>query len=288
MSRFLHNVVRRGAGLPVTSAQASLRESPVPSISSGDGLVELNSETFPEASNPAAAAEQEATARSSVQTPGTSAVSSLSFPPPAFIQHLVEPLKAGSARVPVVLQRPETPQSSLEGQNALSPTDPATGVEAARSTHGNRITVASEGPTKIEKGVDGSSVVLSVAGTEFARSSEETQLRDEHLTLEMEPPAGPSFVADNHSQKGSTLDSVVLTPTPTIRPRFADTKPGFSIPKAVVSVSSPAPESPLPIHVRIGRVEVRDTPANGQPGRVAPPPLGFANYYRIRNYRGWK
>jgi hypothetical protein len=76
-------------------------------------------------------------------------------------------------------------------------------------------------------------------------------------------------------------------PAPTIRPALADSPNLLQFPK-LAPASSPTPPSQLPIHVRIGRVEVRaataPTPTPAGPG--SPAPLGFDGYYRVRNYRG--
>jgi hypothetical protein len=78
----------------------------------------------------------------------------------------------------------------------------------------------------------------------------------------------------------------LVLPTPTIRPALTESHTLLPFPKTM-SAYSPTPPSQLPIHVRIGRVEVRaattPTPA---PARSSPPaPLGFDNYYRVRTYR---
>jgi hypothetical protein len=51
----------------------------------------------------------------------------------------------------------------------------------------------------------------------------------------------------------------------------------------------PAPSPQLPVHVRIGKVEVRAAPAPVLRSPAAPAPqapLGFGAYYRVRTYRG--
>jgi hypothetical protein len=59
-------------------------------------------------------------------------------------------------------------------------------------------------------------------------------------------------------------------------------------PAIVAPTSSPAPAIPPPIHVRIGRIEVRGAPAPAPPVAPGPPATGgFAAYTRLRNYRLW-
>jgi len=73
---------------------------------------------------------------------------------------------------------------------------------------------------------------------------------------------------------------------PTIRPAPAESHALLPFPKTP-SASSPTPASQPPIHVRIGRVEVRAAPPpTSAPARPSPPaPLGFDGYYRVRTYR---
>lgn len=73
---------------------------------------------------------------------------------------------------------------------------------------------------------------------------------------------------------------------PTIRPAPAESHTLLQVPKATPA-ASPTPPAQLPIHVRIGRVEVRATAApTPTPASPSPPaPLGFDGYYRLRTYR---
>ncbi|MGH2398184.1 MAG: hypothetical protein ACRDFW_14670, partial [bacterium] len=75
-------------------------------------------------------------------------------------------------------------------------------------------------------------------------------------------------------------------PATTIRPALAESHTLLQFPKTTPA-SLPTPPAQLPIHVRIGRVEVRATTApTPTPSRPsAPAPLGFDSYYRVRNYR---
>jgi hypothetical protein len=75
-------------------------------------------------------------------------------------------------------------------------------------------------------------------------------------------------------------------PAATIRPALAESLAVLDFPR-VPSHSSLTPSVQLPIHVRIGRVEVRattaSTPTSARPS--SPAPVGFDAYYRMRNYR---
>ncbi len=76
------------------------------------------------------------------------------------------------------------------------------------------------------------------------------------------------------------LSATTIHPVPTESRRF------LQFPKAAPA-SSTAPPAQLPIHVRIGRVEVRAATApTTTPARPNPPASqGFEGYHRVRNYR---
>jgi hypothetical protein len=75
---------------------------------------------------------------------------------------------------------------------------------------------------------------------------------------------------------------------PTIHPVPAEPHRFLQFPKATPAYSTVSPAQ-LPIHVRIGRVEVRAATAptpTSTPARPNPSaPLGFEGYHRVRNYR---
>jgi len=74
-----------------------------------------------------------------------------------------------------------------------------------------------------------------------------------------------------------------------VRPSAPESRERLAMPRAG-EISRPAETMPAPIHVRIGRIEVRgaSAPAAQAPRKVASPaPLGFASYLRLRTYRNW-
>jgi hypothetical protein len=75
-------------------------------------------------------------------------------------------------------------------------------------------------------------------------------------------------------------------PAPMIRPAAAESHIVLGFPKTMHHASL-TPSAQLPIHVRIGRVEVRETapPTSVPTGFRQPAPLGFDTYSRVRNYR---
>jgi hypothetical protein len=94
------------------------------------------------------------------------------------------------------------------------------------------------------------------------------------------------------SSRGEVQGSVHrLVISPRISSALAATARFDQLPRAV-HASQPTPASQIPIHVRIGRVEVHPPmAASGAPpsamprASVAQSTLGFASYYRVRNYR---
>jgi hypothetical protein len=74
-----------------------------------------------------------------------------------------------------------------------------------------------------------------------------------------------------------------------LRPASADTPIAAALPRLRKPSSNAQPE-PAPIHIRIGRIEVRGKTADAPAPRPAKPalaPLGFAKYARQRTYRNW-
>jgi hypothetical protein len=101
------------------------------------------------------------------------------------------------------------------------------------------------------------------------------------------PVLAPQQPPPGRPRNGSPQTREATLPVPTIRPALHESPMLLQFPKATRS-SSPTPSPQLPIHVRIGRVEVRaPTEPKPPPAAPAPPaPLGFDGYYRARNYRG--
>ena len=85
-------------------------------------------------------------------------------------------------------------------------------------------------------------------------------------------------------QEGSQETREPAAPVPAIRPAAAESPMPLPFPKAHTTSTPPAQ---LPVHVRIGRVEVRgpepQSPAPATPSENIS--LGFASYHRRRNYR---
>ncbi len=76
---------------------------------------------------------------------------------------------------------------------------------------------------------------------------------------------------------------------PEIRPASTESSAPLEYPRAG-KISQLAQPTEIPIHIRIGRIEVRGTPAPPPPSSrmtALSTPLGFARYARLRTYRIW-
>jgi hypothetical protein len=100
------------------------------------------------------------------------------------------------------------------------------------------------------------------------------------------PSAAQEELSADRPQDGARKTPEPPLTVPTINPALTEPHVFLQFPKTTPA-SSPTTLSQLPIHVRIGRVEVRETTAPAPaPARPSPPaPLGFDGYYRVRNYR---
>jgi len=153
-------------------------------------------------------------------------------------------------------------------------------------------------PSKADLGIIG---VDSERGRHIPSPAQEIELGDEpprhasHVTVRLSPiiraseerqvlaPAEPS-IERSWDEAQQTRESALLSPT--IRPASAKSHTFLPFLRTTPA-SPPAAPSQLPIHVCIGRVEVRaTTPPTPTPARPSPPtPLGFDGYYRLRTYR---
>ena len=91
-----------------------------------------------------------------------------------------------------------------------------------------------------------------------------------------------------HWVVGDEFEKDISTPV-LVKPAVSEPYERFALSQSG-AVSKLAEPMPTPIHVRIGRIEVRGTPspAAQAPRRVASPaPSGFASYLRLRTYRNW-
>jgi hypothetical protein len=273
MSSFLHNLARRGAGMAVDSVRAP---APLP--------VRVESRPLrPAAPEAAAAAPDEASseggpieerAREALAGGEVGQLPACGDPPrpsatlklgPSAASERLAPADTSPLTpppVPAALQRPAAVVRALPSANpaaAKSPRGRRAGEGVAASRAGKR----REAPTIVR-----SAPAAAAAGGVAAEVSVESSAAASE-TASAEPPAAvPAGRA----------------PSPTVRPA-PDVAPPLRLPKPGAA-TSPPPPTPAPIHVRIGRVEVRDTSPPPPPfAASASPPIGFAAYSRIRRYR---
>jgi hypothetical protein len=275
MSNFLVNLARRGAGLPATKIQAPPPLPFGPEIRQhGDELAET-----PRAGDGPRMAEEFAAdnAESQAFLPASSAEEISELPsetaidPTPSIQRISRPesVQPSIAAPAISLPTPSLWPPQPSGRHAISHmreaeadfTEPLERFElAVPPVHTGR-----EVTTAIRVAPDIPSLIMTQGERQVSPAERS--------------PKWPRLGAQEtraQAMRGST-----------IRPALADSPNLLQFPK-LATASSPTPPSQLPIHVRIGRVEVRATtaPASTPPGPGSPAPLGFDGYYRVRNYRG--
>jgi|GEM_PF-1863652 len=305
MSSFLVNLVRRGAGLPATTIQAPPLSPFGPEIRKhGDGLAEAHvparglyvaeepttrnapsqaplraspSEEYKELPSEALTNHTPSIQRLSGTEPGTPIEPSIGKPAAT-----IRTPSLGSTPAPqrhVVPHGREAQVAPMEPPQRLGPTVPPfhadreviTEIEVERGRHipspaAQEIEPVGEPPRHASRvAVDPPVIIGDLAERQILAPAERS----------VEP-----------SQVGAQKTRETVLPAPTIRPAPAESHTLIQFPKTTPS-SSPTPPSQLPIHVRIGRVEVRATTApTPTPARPSSPaPLGFDSYYRVRNYR---
>lgn len=304
MSSFLVNLARRGAGLPVTPIQAPPPSPFGPEIrKQGDELTEAH-----EAARGLRMAEEPATGNAASQAPlrASSSEEGTELPSEAPTHHTPSIQRLSGTE-------PGTPlQSSIIGEPVATIRTPSLGPPPASRSHvipdRREAEVASMEPLE-----DSGSTVPPfhadrgvIAEVDVKRGR---QVATAPVAQEIEPVGEPARQASNvapdprivitEPSERQVVTPLVSTdgprveaqetpepalPAPTIRPALAESYTHLHFPQ-VTPTSAPTPPSQLPIHVRIGRVEVRATTAP-TPARSGPPaPLGFDGYYRVRNYR---
>src|SRR5262245_41074834 len=272
MSNFLRNLARRGAGLPVTPIQASM---PSPFGDFREGSMRADQEMLAEA--PQLTDTQPAAAEPSLSTPGIqrSSATETGSPGQPSVQDSVTAFKAP----------PSAPQPNLfpfTGETQPVSVDPPVG-ESPPISH-SRSDSEAMGETLEARGGHGT----APAGQNIEPAMPVISAPPALLTGLTAPPAE---VVAKRAQLGSQglkagpqETREPEPPAPAIRPAAAESPMPLHFPKAPITSTPPAQ---LPVLVRIGRVEVRGT----EPQRQAPASpsentsLGFASYYRKRNYR---
>jgi hypothetical protein len=305
MSSFLVNLARRGAGLPVTPIQAPPPSPFGPEIrKQGDELTEAH-----EAARGLRMAEELATGNAASQSPlpASSSEECMELPSEA-PTHPTPSIQRLSGAVPGTLIQPSI------GEPAATTRTPSPGPVPAPQRHVIP-PMREAGMAPMEPPKDFGPAVPPfheerevVTEIEAERGRHTPSPAAQEIEPVGEPPRHASSVAPGlpiiirepgerqvvapaELSAERPLDRVQKTPeptlpAPTIRPALAESHTLLQFPK-VTPASSPTPPAQLPIHVRIGRVEVHatsaPTPTPATPSLLAP--LGFDGYYRVRNYR---
>lgn len=261
MSSFLVNLARRGAGLPATMIQTP---PPSPFGAEIGNHVDAVTET-PGAARDLSLAEQPTTGNTATQAAWRASSAE---------EHVEPSPEAPTHRTPAI-QRLSGTESSIPTQPPVA--EPAATIrtpslEPPPAPPWYVLPNAREDVTAIDIARDlhtSSSVVHDVAA--------EGQPGRHASSL---PSASVMVIQEPGQQQGVALAA------PTLRPALTESHTVLDFPR-VPAHSAPTPSVQLPIHVRIGRVEVRATTASTPtPARPsAPAPVGFDAYYRIRNYR---
>jgi len=285
MSSFLVNLARRGAGLPATMIQTP---PPSPFGAEIGNHADAVTETHGTADD-LAMAEQPTTGNTATQALWRASSSEERVEPSLEAStHPTPAIQRLSGTAPSISTQPSVAEPAATIRTpALGPLpEPRwSGVPHARAAQAAPI----EPPEPL-----GPAVLLYPTEREDVTASEVE--RDLHTPLSVVydveaagPPVRHASSLPSTSARviqASGQKQGVALPAATIRPALAESHTVLDFPR-VPSHSSPTPSASLPIHVRIGRVEVRTTTAS-EPTPARPSssmPVGFDAYYRMRNYR---
>ena len=255
MSNFLHNLARRSAGLPL-STEFSPTPPPVfkTGFNSGEGIEEITSEETATAGPQAALTE-----------PIDMVSSSLTRAP--------MPAPEIKPEQPTSLSAPES-----ESGTAITPilqTQPASEPALMAKAAAPSVPVKAH----VNAAPERSEPIDQQAMTSVRQLTPITN--DLHVL-----PAAPH---EPQTALGSQVFAQPTEDTPdapqvdhAIRPARTERADAFQFPRVITTpAQTPAP---LPIHVRVGRIEVKGN-APSQPNTVNTTPIGFAAYQRLRRYR---
>jgi hypothetical protein len=299
MSSFLVNLARRGAGLPSTTIQApppspfgpelgrhvdevtetpgaahdlALAETPTTSNTATHAPLRASSSEEPGEPSPKAPTHHTPSAqRLSGTEPGT--------PKRPSVGELAITLRTPSLGLPPAPRRYVLP-NAREAQAA--PVEPPQRLDPAVPSDPTELEDVTEGEVERDLHTSPSVVHDREAAGQPARHA--SSLSSISARVIQEPDQKQGIALPELSPERPLRQTAL--PAPTIRPALAESSPVLDFPR-VPSHSSLTPPAQLPIHVRIGRVEIRattaSTPTFARPS--SPAPVGFAAYYRMRNYR---
>ncbi len=301
MSSFLVNLARRGAGLPVTTIQApplsplrpEIRDTfteadeSAPIFRKAEGLATGNTASPPSFSTSSIEGYRE---RSQAPTHQASSVPSLSRAEagpsiqPIVGESVVTPDTPPREAVPVPRERVSLGKREADG---ISLPSPRLSASDDRPFHADRAVI-----DEIDVGQSRYSIAHMIHETksvgEPPRYASGVAIGSPLLIQELKAKQilAPMERPTQQTEDGTQKRREPVLSAPTIHPVLGESHRFLQFPKATPA-SSTASSAQLPIHVRIGRVEVRAATAPTQtPARPNPPAqLGFERYYRVRNYR---
>jgi hypothetical protein len=280
VSSFLQNLAKRAAGLPL-SPEYPPKPSPVVETRSGstDTLEEIATETASEdrVEAPPTAQLQPVDAISASPTPDVQRSPSIAASTPPR-QPLPQPPTVFPPSSTESAPLPPPDATAVRHEDKPARTHESTAVRQDLGEHAAPIQAR-----RVEPHRDAGSV-----GENMKRESPNGQ------TVLRPLAAARAFGAENQGTRDApSAHEVIQAPNPIIPPADQVIRPALTepqIPKQFPKIT-PAPRpslSTVPIHVRVGRVEVRGTPptptrASAKPSEQTP--LGFDGYQRVRRYR---
>lgn len=304
MNNFLLNLARRGAGLP--AGQITAR----PPVGEYQGSAEnLEQDQLVQATEPAAleigsrttfettpAVQSQTSPSPQAQVPEATQVprTVLTPAPASLIQRSKEANNQSSNTLSVV--QSESPAPSMVDQNYASEAgaSPPKVVRQSHSPINERPSYSATVQPLTEKVVVAAIPRASAGGQSHVIDSQRsfeparTILPEANTTLQIVPLVETAeYTPQGESKSEPELEPDQLRVV-TLAPRLPAaiehqqlTKLSNVAPAPLVDVAS------MPIHVRIGKVEVHAAPPAVPPSaqRVGPSPIGFGSYYRLRTYR---
>jgi hypothetical protein len=260
VSSFLLNLARRAAGLPIGAVRAA-----APAPFAGE----------PRAADPDA----------------IGAVMELEAPPPELsaIAPVAAPTMGEVSAIPAIQRAPATTElAPISGLSA-----PPSGARPDRPTEADILAPATQfrRPAEPEPPVERAvpPVGAAVAGVESPAGSV-----PDLTARRPESPPGPVAAPVSAPDRARPIAAITAQvdeprPPPIVRPATVEAPIPRQLPRPAPA-APPGAATPAPVHVHIGRIEVRGTP--GPTPRTAssqgPAALGFAGYTRLRTYRsGW-
>ena len=276
MSNFITNLARRGAGLPLAAAcgpsPARIFES---SFGASEGLSEITSEEIVRSGD-------QTPAVISVRTTNTSSAREIQRAPLEHAGTAANAAPPSAPTNPTIVLQPSTPSADIVSPKPII-RNSETGVPHATEIMARPTEVVSRDfEFKTREASAPSQVETSAVASPVASDPPATIPR---LRQKQESALLQTSVKEVHA---TTLNRIeVVAAEHLIRPAPAEPAVSLEFPR-IASAPPSTPPPALPIEVRIGRVEVRGTPAVQQSTpatRKESPALGFASYHRLRRYR---